>query len=91
MGEPRETIGRNHHNECSTMWMAGGGIKPGFTLGETDELGFGPVADPVHVHDIHATILHLLGIDHLSLTYRFEGRDYRLTDLYGNVLHDLFV
>jgi len=91
MGEPRETIGRNHHNECSTMWMAGGGVKPGFTLGETDELGFGPVADPVHVHDIHATILHLLGIDHLKLTHRFEGRDYRLTDLYGNVLHKLFV
>jgi hypothetical protein len=91
MGESRDTVGRNHHNECSTMWMAGGGIKPGFTLGETDELGFGPIADPVHVHDIHATILHLLGIDHLRLTHRFEGRDYRLTDLYGNVLHDLFV
>lgn len=91
MGEPRETVGRNHHNECSTMWFAGGGVKPGFTLGETDELGFGPIADPVHVHDIHATILHLLGIDHLKLTHRFEGRDYRLTDLYGNVLHDLFV
>jgi hypothetical protein len=86
MGELRDTIGRNHHNECSTMWMAGGGIKPGITLGETDDLGFGPTRDPLHVHDIHATMLHLLGIDHLKLTHRFKGRDFRLTDVAGNVI-----
>jgi len=89
MGEIRETLGRNHHNECSTMWMAGGGVKAGFTLGETDELGFGPVSHPVHVHDLHATILHLLGIEHTKLTYRFKGRDFRLTDVFGNVVHDI--
>ena len=86
MGEPRETVGRNHHIECSTMWMAGAGLKPGYTLGETDELGFGSVEDPVHVHDVHATILHLLGLDHLRLTYRFKGRDFRLTDVHGNII-----
>lgn len=89
MGEVRDTVGRNHHIECSTLWMAGGGVKAGFTLGETDELGFSPIADPVHVHDIQATVLHLLGIDHLKLTYRFQGRDFRLTDVHGNVLHKL--
>lgn len=86
MGELRDTIGRNHHNGCSTMWMAGGGVKAGFTLGENDELGFDPVEDPVHVHDLHATMLHLLGIDHLKLTYRFKGRDFRLTDVAGHVI-----
>ena len=91
MGEIRDTVGRNHHIDCATLWMAGAGVKPGFTLGETDELGFSPVADPVHVHDVHATVLHLLGIDHLKLTYRFKGRDFRLTDVAGNVLHPLFV
>ena len=89
MGEVRDTVGRNHHIECSTLWFAGGGMKPGFTLGETDELGFSPVSAPVHVHDIQATILHLLGLDHLKLTYRFKGRDFRLTDVAGHVLHDL--
>ncbi|GMW01115.1 MAG: hypothetical protein AMXMBFR84_22520 [Candidatus Hydrogenedentota bacterium] len=89
MGEVRDTIGRNHHIQCSTMWMAGGGVKSGFTLGETDELGFNPAVDPVHVHDIHATILHILGVDHLKLTYRFQGREFRLTDVAGNVLHPL--
>ncbi len=91
MGEVRDTVGRNHHIECSTLWMAGGGVKAGFTLGETDELGFSPTEDPVHVHDIQATVLHLLGIDHLKLTYRFKGRDFRLTDVAGNVLHKLLV
>ena len=91
MGELRDTIGRNHHIECATMWMAGAGVKPGYTLGETDELGFAPVEDPVHVHDVHATILHLLGLDHKRLTYRFQGRDFRLTDVAGNVLQKLFV
>lgn len=91
MGEVRDTVGRNHHIECSTMWFAGGGTKPGTTVGETDELGFSPVADRVHVHDVHATILHLLGIDHLKLTYRFKGRDFRLTDVAGNIVQKLLV
>jgi hypothetical protein len=89
MGEIRDTVGRNHHIECSTMWLAGGGVKAGFTLGETDELGFAPIDDRVHVHDLHATVLHLLGIDHLRLTYRFKGRDFRLTDVYGRVVDKL--
>jgi hypothetical protein len=89
MGEIRDTIGRNHHIECGTMWMAGGGVKAGFTLGETDELGFQAVADPVHVHDIQATILHLLGLEHTRLTHRFQGREFRLTDVGGKVLHAL--
>ena len=89
LGEIRDTIGRNHHNECSTMWMAGGGVKPGIVYGETDELGFGPTEGHMHVHDLHATMLHLLGVDHLRLTHRFQGRDFRLTDVHGNVMHDL--
>jgi hypothetical protein len=89
MGEVRDTIGRNHHIECSTMWLAGGGIKPGYTLGETDELGFSPIADRVHVHDLQATILHQLGLDHLRLTYRVKGRDFRLTDVAGDVIHKI--
>ena len=91
MGEIRDTIGRNHHIETSTMWMAGGGVKAGYTLGETDELGFGAVEAPVHVHDVQATILHLLGINHEKLTYRFQGRDFRLTDIAGEVQHELLV
>ncbi|OAI46350.1 sulfatase, partial [Planctomycetaceae bacterium SCGC AG-212-F19] len=78
MGEIREKVGRNHHIDAFTMWLAGGGIKPGLNYGETDEFGFAPVADAVHVHDIQATVLHLLGLDHLKLTYRFQGRDFRL-------------
>lgn len=89
MGEHRETIGRNHHIDTFTVWMAGGGIKPGLTLGQTDEFGFLPVEDPVHVHDLQATILHLLGLDHLRLTYRFQGRDFRLTDVGGDVVEKL--
>src|SRR5439155_17244289 len=89
MGERRETVGRNHHIEAYTMWLAGGGIKPGVTLGETDELGFSPVEDRVHVHDLQATVLHLLGLDHLRLTYRFQGRDFRLTDVAGEVVEKL--
>lgn len=91
MGEVRDTVGRNHHIECATMWMAGGGVKAGFTLGQTDELGFSPVEDPVHVHDVQATILHLLGINHERLTYRFQGRDFRLTDVAGHVQHKMLV
>jgi len=71
------------------MWMAGGGIKPGITFGASDDLGFQAVKDPVHVHDLHATILHLLGFDHTRLTYRFQGRDFRLTDVAGRVINEL--
>jgi hypothetical protein len=71
------------------MWFAGGGIKPGITMGETDELGFNVVKDKVHVHDLHATILQLLGFDHKKLTYRFQGRDFRLTDVHGNIVPQL--
>lgn len=89
MGEARDTIGRNHHIEAFTVWMAGGGVKRGFDLGKTDELGYAAVEDKVHVHDLQATILHLLGLDHTKLTYRFQGRDFRLTDVHGNVVTKL--
>ena len=89
MGEVRDTVGRNHHIDAFTMWFAGGGTKPGQSIGETDEIGFSPVKDPVHVHDIQATILHLLGIDHTKLTFRFRGRDFRLTDVGGHVIDKL--
>jgi hypothetical protein len=89
MGEIRESLGRNHHIDTATMWMAGGGIKPGLNLGTTDEFGFAPVEDRVHIHDIQATILHQLGLDHKRLTYRFQGRDFRLTDVGGNVITKL--
>ncbi|MDX1953351.1 MAG: DUF1501 domain-containing protein [Verrucomicrobiota bacterium] len=83
--------GRDHHPNAFTMWMAGGGIKPGLTLGETDELGFNVSKDKVHVHDLHATLLHLLGFDHEKLTYKFQGRNFRLTDVHGEVIHQLIV
>jgi uncharacterized protein (DUF1501 family) len=82
-------LGRDHHPQAFTMWMAGGGIKPGLTLGETDEFGFHVVKDKVHVHDLHATLLQLLGFDHTKLTYRFQGRDFRLTDVEGEVVKEL--
>ncbi len=91
MGENRDTTGRNHHIDAFTMWFAGGGTKAGAVIGETDELGFNAIADPAHVHDIHATIMHLLGIDHTKLTFRFQGRDFRLTDVHGEVLRKLLV
>lgn len=81
--------GRDHHPNAFTMWMAGGGVKPGITLGKSDDLGFNAVEDPVHVHDLHATMMHLLGFDHERLTYRFQGRDFRLTDVAGNVVKKL--
>lgn len=81
--------GRDHHSDAFTMWMAGGGIKPGLTYGETDEIGYYGVRDRVHVHDLQATILHTLGMDHEALTYRFQGRDFRLTDVHGHVVHDI--
>jgi hypothetical protein len=81
--------GRDHHPNCFSIWMAGGGVKPGFTLGESDEFGFNATRDKVHVHDLHATLLHLLGFDHTKLTYRFQGRDFRLTDVHGEVVEKL--
>ena len=78
--------GRDHHPRCFTMWMAGAGVKAGTTHGETDDYSYNVAKDPVHIHDLNATTLHLLGIDHTKLTYRFAGRDYRLTDVHGNVV-----
>src|SRR5205807_2886919 len=89
MGEIRESIGRNHHIDAFPMWVAGGGVKRGFVLGETDELGFAPTADRAHVHDVQATILHLLRLDHTRLTLKFQGRHYRLTDVHGEVVKKL--
>jgi arylsulfatase A-like enzyme len=81
--------GRDHHNEAFTLWMAGGGVRPGTVYGRTDELGYKAVDDRVHVHDFNATILHLLGVDHEKLTFKFQGRPYRLTDIAGDVVHDI--
>ena len=83
--------GRDHHIKGFSMWMAGGGIKPGMTYGSTDELGYAAVKDKVHVHDLHATMLHLFGLDHEKLTYRYQGRDFRLTDVHGKILKDILV
>lgn len=82
-------LGRDHHNEAFTMWMAGAGIKKGMTHGETDEIGYSGIRGRVHVHDIQATMLNQLGLDHERLTYRFQGRDFRLTDVHGNVIKDI--
>ncbi len=82
-------LGRDHHPRAFTIWMAGGGVKPGVTIGRTDELGYNVVEDPVDVHDLHATMLYLMGLDHKKLTYRFQGRDFRLTDVQGNVVQKL--
>lgn len=81
--------GRDHHNRCFSMWFAGGGFKRGYVHGQTDDFGFNVVKDPVHVHDLNATLLHLLGFDHTRLTYRFQGRDFRLTDVHGSVQKEL--
>jgi hypothetical protein len=89
MGESRDKTGRNHHIDAFTMWFAGGGIKAGQTFGKTDELGFDGVENKAHVHDIHATILHLMGLEHEKLTFRFQGRDFRLTDVHGKLLQGL--
>jgi len=83
------TDGRDHHNRCFSLWLAGGGVKAGYTHGTTDELGFNVASDGVHVHDLHATLLHLLGFDHTRLTYRFQGRDYRLTDVHGRIVNEI--
>lgn len=84
-GEP----GRDHHSDCFSMWLAGGGVKPGIVYGQTDEFGARGLAGRIHIHDLHATILHLLGFDHEKLTYRYNGRDFRLTDVYGTVVQDI--
>jgi uncharacterized protein (DUF1501 family) len=82
-------VGRDHHMRAFSMWLAGAGVKGGITHGATDELGYHAAENPVHVHDLQATILHLLGIDHERLTYRFQGRDFRLTDVAGKVVTDI--
>jgi uncharacterized protein (DUF1501 family) len=79
-------FGRDHHPRCFSIWMAGGGIKPGISYGETDPFGYNIARDPVHLHDLQATILHLLGIDHERLTYKYQGRHFRLTDVHGKVV-----
>ncbi len=81
--------GRDHNPQGFTMWMAGGGVKPGFSYGATDDYGYYSVENKVHIHDLHATILHLMGLDHTQLTYRYAGRDFRLTDIHGNVITDV--
>ena len=88
-GEPRLTLGRDHHIDTYALWLAGGSVKAGQNIGETDELGYYCTQDKVHVHDLQATVLHLLGLDHLQLTYRFQGRDFRLTDVAGEVVEKL--
>jgi uncharacterized protein (DUF1501 family) len=82
-------LGRDHYPDCYTVWMAGGGVKRGYVHGSTDDLGFKVASDPVHVHDLQATILHLLGFDHTKLTWRFQGRDFRLTDVHGHVVKNI--
>ena len=89
--EKDKATGRDHHIDAFTMWLAGAGIRPGFSLGGTDELGYSPTHDPMHIHDLHATLLHALGLDHTRLTFRFAGRDFRLTDVAGNVATRLFI
>jgi len=85
----KDDYGRDHHPRCFTVWLAGGGIRPGVTFGETDDFGYNVARDPVHVHDLHATLLHCLGIDHTRLTFKFQGRHYRLTDVHGDVVKDI--
>lgn len=84
-------FGRDHHPRCSTLWLAGGGVRPGISHGETDDYGFNVAKDPVHLHDLNATILHCMGIDHLRLTHRYQGRDFRLTDLFGKVVKKILL
>jgi hypothetical protein len=86
MAEPQPRLGRDHHIEAFTVWLAGGGVKRGLTLGKTDAIGYTAVEDRVHIHDLQATILHLMGFDHTKLTFRFQGRDFRLTDVHGKVV-----
>jgi hypothetical protein len=85
----KDDYGRDHHPRCFTIWLAGGGIRPGLTYGETDDYSYNVASNPVHVHDLHATLLHCLGIDHTRLTFKFQGRNHRLTDVHGNVVKDV--
>ena len=87
----KDNYGRDHHPRCFSVWMAGGGVRPGLTYGETDDYSYNVVRDPVHVHDLQATVLHCLGIDHERLTFKYQGRRHRLTDVHGRVVHDLLV
>ncbi len=89
MGEHTTPSGRDHHIDAFTLWLAGGGVRPGMSYGKTDELGLSVVEQPVHVHDLQATLLHLMGLDHTQLTFRFQGRDFRLTDVHGKVIHEI--
>jgi len=86
-----DNYGRDHHPKCFTMWMAGGGVKPGITYGQTDEYSYNILDGGIHVHDLHATMFHLLGINHEKLTYRYQGRDFRLTDVHGKIVKDILV
>ena len=88
-GKLSSNFGRDHHGRCFSIWMAGGGVKPGMSYGATDDYGFNIAENPVHVHDLHATMMHLLGIDHEQLTFRYQGRRFRLTDVHGNVVQDV--
>jgi uncharacterized protein (DUF1501 family) len=88
-GGLQSDYGRDHHGRCFSVWLAGGGIRGGTVLGQTDDYAYNIVSDPVHVHDLNATILYCLGMDHQRLTYRFQGRDYRLTDIHGQVIHSI--
>jgi hypothetical protein len=90
-GLTKTNYGRDHHPRCFTMWAAGGGVKPGIVYGETDDFSYNITEKPVHIHDLNATILHLLGINHEKLTYRFQGRDFRLTDVHGEVVKDILL
>lgn len=88
-GGLQDNYGRDHHGRCFSVWLAGGGIKPGVVFGETDDYGYNIASNPVHIHDLNATMLHCLGLDHERLTYRFQGRDYRLTDVSGRVVREI--
>lgn len=88
-GLTRKNYGRDHHPRCFSVFMAGGGMKPGMSYGQTDDFSYNVVENPVHIHDLNATLLHCLGVNHEKLTYRFQGRDFRLTDVHGEVIHDL--
>ncbi len=91
MGEIRASVGRNHHIDAFPMWLAGAGVRKGMVLGETDDFGFAPTSDRVHVHDVHATLLHLLGLDHTRLTFKSQGRDFRLTDVHGELVKKILL
>ena len=86
---PKTPTGRDHHPRCYSVWMAGAGVKGGHVHGETDDFSYNVVKDAVHIHDLNATALHLLGLDHTRLTHRFQGRDYRLTDIHGSVVKEI--